>query len=118
MNILNDLSIPYEQDDEDQYIFRGGPKANTWSRAARRQLAKKQKIMEQEYPLFEFQIELAEQGYKEEESCCEITSVWIHGKDRDAFESFWSHVKKRIDESCGLDRGTKTKLSQTTTTTE
>ncbi|KAI7848125.1 hypothetical protein BDC45DRAFT_541341 [Circinella umbellata] len=108
INILNDLTVSYEQDNEDQDIFRGGPKANTWSRAARRQLAKKkQKIIEQEYPLFEFQIELVEK----EKGCCEITSLWIQGNDRDAFESFWNHVKKRIDESCGLDRGTKNKIT-------
>ncbi|KAI9247486.1 hypothetical protein BDA99DRAFT_526016 [Phascolomyces articulosus] len=108
LTILDELNIAYEQDELDDDTFRGGPKANTWSRAARRQLAKKQKIEEQETPLFGFQIELLDQ----ERTHCEITSLWVNGSNRDAFESFWNHIKKRIEEACGLERGTKSKLAK------
>ncbi|KAI8146820.1 hypothetical protein BJV82DRAFT_398662 [Fennellomyces sp. T-0311] len=95
-SILSKLSIAYEHEDD---VFKGDPHANTWSRAARRRLAKSQTIDKQADALFKFHIRLD----SDTEEDCKITSSWVQGEDRNAFESFWSHVKKRIDESCGLN---------------
>lgn len=95
--ILHDLNIQFET--QERAIF-GSPKANTWSRAARRQLKKRQKIEEQEHPLFTFHIEI-----KGTQSGSQLVTTWVRGKDRDIFESFWNHVKKRIEQACGIERG-------------
>ncbi|CEG70069.1 hypothetical protein RMATCC62417_06028 [Rhizopus microsporus] len=96
--ILADLDIHIERQDCQSLI--GTAKRNSWSRAARRQ--KRQKIThEPEKDLFTFEMIL------EPNTVLQIS--WTKGHDRNLFESFWSHVKKRIEEQCGLERGTKNK---------
>ncbi|KAI7887349.1 S-adenosyl-L-methionine dependent methyltransferase [Lichtheimia hyalospora FSU 10163] len=94
--ILSDLRIPFQ----DQPI-RGAPRANTWSRAARRQLKKKQKIQQEDTPLFLFQMTIEDT----QDESCNLTCKWTEGENRDAFESFWNHVKKRVEEACDILRG-------------
>ncbi|KAI9321846.1 hypothetical protein BX666DRAFT_1849921 [Dichotomocladium elegans] len=99
---LVDLEIPYDHDEDDEYTFEAAPKANTWSRAARRQRKKKQKIEERDLPLFSFRLGLEEL----DEGPCRVVCSWLRGDDRDVFESFWGHIRKRLEESCGVYRGT------------
>ncbi|KAI9490516.1 hypothetical protein BDB00DRAFT_837495 [Zychaea mexicana] len=110
--ILQDLNISFEQDGNDPNVITGKPRAITWSRAARRLLNKKQKIEENELPIFEFQFALLEEEEEEEregdkqlDGGCRIASVWLQGDKRTAFESFWFHVERRVQEACGVDRG-------------
>lgn len=95
-SILADLRISFQ----DQPI-RGAPRANTWSRAARRQLKKKQKIQEEDTPLFLFQMTIQDT----KDDGCILTCKWTEGENRDAFESFWNHIKKRVEEACDILRG-------------
>lgn len=94
--ILSDLRISFQEQP-----IRGAPRANTWSRAARRQLKKKQKIQEEDTPLFFFQMEIEDGG----DGGCHLTCKWTKGENRDGFESFWNHVKKRVEEACDILRG-------------
>ncbi|CDH57335.1 duf890 domain-containing protein [Lichtheimia corymbifera JMRC:FSU:9682] len=96
--ILSDLRISFQEQP-----IRGAPRANTWSRAARRQLKKKQKIQEEDTPLFFFQMEIEDGGG--DGGGCNLTCKWTKGENRDAFESFWNHVKKRVEEACDILRG-------------
>jgi hypothetical protein len=103
--ILKDLEIDYEKKQDDETITSTVRK-NTWSRAARRQ--KRQKIIHEEEKredLFTFVLEWIEDSENE----CNLQISWTKGKDRKLFESFWSHVKKRIEEHCGIEKGTKSK---------
>ncbi|KAF7732015.1 hypothetical protein EC973_007120 [Apophysomyces ossiformis] len=98
--ILDDLDIDYTQPND--CTIQGEPQLNTWSRAARRR--KKLKLEnttppEEAEPLFAFCFEL------EEKTGCEVKLSWLSGNDRGVFESFWNHIKKRIQEECGIVRG-------------
>lgn len=98
-DILQDLQIKYQKDESG--VFSGAPLANTWSRAARR---KKQKVIpEQNGPIFRFEIE-CEKGDTDEAS--RLVARWTSSDNRELFMGFWNHVKKRVEEACGLSRGT------------
>ncbi|KAG0174565.1 hypothetical protein DFQ30_003777 [Apophysomyces sp. BC1015] len=99
-DILNDLDITFTERDE--VTVEGEPVSNTWSRAARRQ--KKLKLdsssqLQDTEPLFAFRFEFLETAD------CEIRVSWMRGKDRAIFESFWNHIKKRLEEGCGIIHG-------------
>lgn len=112
--ILDDLDIQYkaETNDVDEIILDCSVEKNTWSRAARRQ-RKRQKLdpsttvaeeqaKEEETPTpFIFSLELS--PGKDLNSYLQI--VWHKGRDRAMFEGFWSHLKKRVEENCGILRG-------------
>ncbi|KAI9260806.1 hypothetical protein BY458DRAFT_439889 [Sporodiniella umbellata] len=102
--ILKDLEINYEKD---RSVIFSTVKKNTWSRAARRQ--KKRKTLTEEISpkdLFSFTIE----DIEEKADCqCTLQISWTKGEDRKVFEGFWSHIKKRVEEQCGLEKGTKSK---------
>ncbi|KAI8885015.1 S-adenosyl-L-methionine dependent methyltransferase [Backusella circina FSU 941] len=111
--ILNDLEIQFEQEKESSIIITGTVLQNTWSRAARRQ-KKRQKLAhnepkqqeqeEKREELFTFEFEIAD--ITERSRCMTaIQGSWLKGKSRDIFEGFWSHFKKRIEQNCGLERG-------------
>ncbi|KAG2234614.1 hypothetical protein INT48_003422 [Thamnidium elegans] len=104
--ILDDLDIEYTLDlADDEITLDCSVGTNTWSRAARRQ--RKRQKLEQPHTQdpFKFQLELS-QG---RESISYLQIVWNQGGDRAMFEGFWSHLKKRVEEKCGLYRGTSFK---------
>lgn len=108
--ILEDLDIEYktEENDIEETIMDCSVDKNTWSRAARRQ-KKRQKLDEpskevktnSENP-FSFTLEFS-QSNTPSKSYLQI--VWHKGGERAMFEGFWSHLKKRVEESCGILRG-------------
>jgi hypothetical protein len=108
--ILDDLEIQYEQEKESSIIITATVFQNTWSRAARRQ-KKRQKLThsttepeKEKEELFTFEFEIID--ITERTRCMTaIQGSWLKGKSRDIFEAFWSHFKKRIEQNCGLERG-------------
>ncbi|KAI9010990.1 hypothetical protein CLU79DRAFT_446415 [Phycomyces nitens] len=95
IDILKDLDIKFSQEDSDQIVIEGSSEANTWSRAARR---KKSYVPLGE--LFVFRCELIST-----QPDTLVKMSWMVGEDRNVFESFWNHLKKRIEEACGIERG-------------
>ncbi|KAI7904854.1 uncharacterized protein BX663DRAFT_431029 [Cokeromyces recurvatus] len=114
-HILDDLEIKYdkiEQDSTKTIILHCNAEKNTWSRAARRQKAKKQKLshyQEEEKekatnsPFFIFKLIISASSQQTESN---FQIVWIEGGHKAQFEGFWSHLKKRIEEHCGIHKGT------------
>lgn len=116
-DILEDLDIQYKIEQEDkneEVIMNCSVEKNTWSRAARRQ-KKRQKLNPQEEENnrsekdvksndkpFTFALEFS-QSNNTSQSYLQIT--WQKGGDRSMFEGFWSHLKKRVEENCGILRG-------------
>lgn len=115
--ILQDLEINYstnENDTEEVIVSCNAPR-NTWSRAARRQ-RKRQKVQKEDTvdPTAKTKEEKGEEPFvfRLDLSCSLSKSstwyqiVWLSGGNRQQFEGFWSHLKKRIEEQCGIHRGT------------
>lgn len=105
-SILDDLDIRYTlstQDKDREIILDCSVDKNTWSRAARRQ-RKRQKIEVEEKSEnpFLFSLELSPSSSS---SLSYLQLNWHKGGDRPMFEGFWSHLKKRIEENCGIYRG-------------
>ncbi|KAI8643636.1 hypothetical protein BD408DRAFT_385291 [Parasitella parasitica] len=108
-DILQDLKIDYstEQDKTQETILSCNALRNNWSRAARRQ-KKRQKLQKTDsIPLtteepFLFRLELSCSRSK---SSTWYQIVWLSGGNKQHFEGFWSHLKKRIEEKCGILRG-------------
>jgi hypothetical protein len=110
--ILDDLEIEYSVDDSDMTDITVSchSRRNTWSRSARR-LKKRQKlekepvvvaaIADQELFKFDLQISASRSG-----SNTYLLIKWLEGGTKTSFEGFWSHFKKRIEEQCGIQRGT------------
>lgn len=105
--ILDDLDIEHKSftDKDDEIIIDCSVDKNTWSRAARRQ-RKRQKLEQDqeersENP-FQFTLELSP---SRSTPVSYLQIVWVKGGDRPMFEGFWSHLKKRIEENCGIYRG-------------
>lgn len=102
-SILDDLDIQYKvlAEDDEEIILDCSVDKNTWSRAARRQ-RKRQKVEEEksENP-FQFTLELSSSQF----ATSYLQIIWLKGGDRPMFEGFWSHLKKRIEENCGIYRG-------------
>ncbi|CEP18027.1 hypothetical protein [Parasitella parasitica] len=107
--ILQDLEIDYsiEEDDAQETILSCNTSRNTWSRATRRQ-KKRQKLQKTESITttiedpFLFRLELSCSRSK---SSTWYQIVWLSGANKLLFEGFWSHLKKRIEERCGILRG-------------
>lgn len=101
--ILQDLDIDHTLDvTEDEILYECSVNTNTWSRAARRQ--RKRQKLEETHTLdpFKFTLEISQDA----PSISYLHIAWNRGGDRAMFESFWFHLKKRVEENCGLDRGT------------
>ncbi|KAI9365867.1 hypothetical protein BD770DRAFT_423739 [Pilaira anomala] len=101
--ILQDLDIDHTLDvTEDEILYECSVNTNTWSRAARRQ--RKRQKLEETHTLdpFKFTLEISQDA----PSISYLHIAWNQGGDRAMFESFWFHLKKRVEENCGLDRGT------------
>lgn len=77
--VLKDLEMPGRE---------GEATVNTWSRAARRG-GKRQKTQ------FGYRFDIQD----------DVLSATLTSGERSAFESFWNHVKKRVEELCGIKRG-------------
>jgi len=103
--ILMDLEVEHTEKEEGEWTITGNVYANTWSRSARRKRRRTETSIEDKKLLFtfEFIIYSTVQGH-----CC-VQINWLKGIDRSSFEGFWSHVKKRLEEQCGIVRGSQYK---------
>ncbi|KAI8064564.1 hypothetical protein BC940DRAFT_276770 [Gongronella butleri] len=96
------------------------PTKNTWARAARR-LLKRQRVAAKDdpsqqgepsdsttalasLPSISLAVELTLMARKHD-SHCTLQASWLHGQDRDVFESFWNHLKKRMEDAAGIGQG-------------
>ncbi|KAG1109531.1 hypothetical protein G6F42_015626 [Rhizopus arrhizus] len=112
-DILQDLEIDcsVEEDEVDEIVLHCNAPRNTWSRAARRQ--KKRQKLQKEDPTdtktttneepFQFRLDLSSSRSK---ASTWYQIVWLSGGNKQQFEGFWSHLKKRVEEQCGIHRGT------------
>ncbi|CAG8607087.1 7142_t:CDS:1, partial [Acaulospora colombiana] len=107
--LFDELEI-YWQWNEETGIFSGNAKVNTWSRAARRQRLMKSECQAElptttlatnEEPLFEFACHL--ELCNNDTNATKLTISWTSGKDRGIFESFYGHVKKRLEQEFDMD---------------
>ncbi|OAX37931.1 S-adenosyl-L-methionine dependent methyltransferase [Rhizopogon vinicolor AM-OR11-026] len=67
-------------------------RGNTWSRAARRKRLPAAVSADQEPPVLRCSIECCSKV----DTPCEIIFTWLEGKDRSVFESFTSHVSRKV----------------------
>ncbi|KAJ8591203.1 S-adenosyl-L-methionine dependent methyltransferase [Rhizopogon salebrosus TDB-379] len=67
-------------------------RGNTWSRAARRRGLPAAVSADQEPPVLRCSIECLSKV----DTPCEIVFTWLEGKDRSVFESFTSHVSRKV----------------------
>ncbi|CAG8745541.1 18001_t:CDS:1, partial [Racocetra fulgida] len=94
---------------EDSYTFIGSTNINTWSRAARRQKSKTDCQIEPstivststDESLFEFTCNI--EPWSVNTNTSKITFSWTNGKDRSIFESFYAHVKKKLEQEFSTD---------------
>lgn len=108
LGILNDL-------DASQLAVKincisGSMVSNTWSRKARRQRAQNANSAKEEGKaaaklsseiLFTFKFDIQEV----DEDNVNVIATWTKGKQREVFESFWNHVKKRMLQDFGILQG-------------
>ncbi|KAI8093706.1 S-adenosyl-L-methionine dependent methyltransferase [Halteromyces radiatus] len=107
--ILTDLDIPIPSSTSDNTL-RISPPTNTWSRAARR-LRKRQKHEQQQentstpsnLPSLSLMMECSLLAHGDTQ--CQLRLSWLKGDDRAVFESFWNHVKKRMEQEAGIYTG-------------
>jgi hypothetical protein len=107
-HLFNELKI-VGQWNEEANTFYGSAQVNTWSRSARR--AKFSKVDVQETPipwkasggedLFEFTCSF--QPWNVSTHNTRLTVSWTNGKDRNIFESFYLHIKKRLEQEFSSD---------------
>ena len=94
---------------EETNVFYGSSKVNTWSRAARRAKLSKSKVQEtpitwkasEDEKLFEFTSNL--EPLDASSNNTKVTISWTNGKDRNIFESFYLHIKKRLEQEFPSD---------------
>ncbi|KAF0386743.1 S-adenosyl-L-methionine dependent methyltransferase [Gigaspora margarita] len=95
---------------EDSYTFSGSANINTWSRAARRQRLMKADCQTEsptnvatstDEPLFEFTCNF--EPWNTSVNTTKVTVSWTNGKDRSIFESFYVHVKKKLEQEFSND---------------
>ncbi|CAG8704735.1 15903_t:CDS:1, partial [Dentiscutata heterogama] len=95
---------------EDSYTFSGGANINTWSRAARRQRMMKTDCQTEssttvttstDESLFEFTCNF--EPWNTSINTTKVTISWTNGKDRSIFESFYGHVKKKLEQEFSTD---------------
>ncbi|GBB93819.1 hypothetical protein RclHR1_22370002 [Rhizophagus clarus] len=85
--------------DEEVNTFYGSAQINTWSRAARRAKSKSEsqktpiKRKAGDEDLFEFSCNLEPLDVS-----TRVIVSWTNGKDRNIFESFYLHIKKRLEQ--------------------
>ncbi|KAI8578277.1 hypothetical protein K450DRAFT_301279 [Umbelopsis ramanniana AG] len=110
LEILNDLNA--SQLAVTSECISGSMVSNTWSRKARRQRAhnanatKKDDIAEVSAEiLFTFKFDIQEV----DRDNTNVIATWTKGKQREVFESFWNHVKKRILQDFGIVQGDRYK---------
>lgn len=68
--------------------------SNTWSRAARRKRLPATVSADQESPVLRCSIDC--RSMVASGTFCEIVFTWLEGKDRSIFESFTSHVNRKV----------------------
>ncbi|SAL97047.1 hypothetical protein [Absidia glauca] len=106
--ILADLDISLPDNSSDDDVIQLSPTQNTWSRAARR-LRKRQKQDEtgtDQQPLpHDLVLTLECALVSSSSTSCTLQTSWLHGDDRSVFESFWNHVKKRMEQEAGIFTG-------------
>ncbi|CAG8509194.1 1874_t:CDS:10 [Acaulospora morrowiae] len=107
--LFDELEISWQWNEE-TVVFSGSAKVNTWSRAARRQrLMKAERQIEQpvevvssnDEPLFDFSCHL--EPWNNSNDATKMTVSWTNGKDRGIFESFYGHIKKRLEQELASD---------------
>lgn len=103
--ILADLDISLPDNSTDDDVIQLSPTQNTWSRAARR-LRKRQKQNESgsDQPR-DLVLTLECALHASSSTSCTLQTSWLHGDDRSVFESFWNHVKKRMEQEAGILTG-------------
>ncbi|RIA92013.1 hypothetical protein C1645_821261 [Glomus cerebriforme] len=91
--------------EKESNTFHGSAQINTWSRSARRAKSKsdvqKTPIMRKApegEDLFEFACNLEPLDLS-----TRVTVSWTNGKDRNIFESFYLHIKKRLEQEFSVD---------------
>ncbi|KAG2175453.1 hypothetical protein INT43_001100 [Umbelopsis isabellina] len=102
--MLNDLDAAIISLNGNQ--IAGSMYSNTWSRKARRQKAQNVKIettKAETEALFDFKLTFD----RIDDEKTKVTATWTKGKDRSIFESFWNHIKKRIEQVFGIVHGDK-----------
>jgi len=73
-------------------------RSNTWSRAARRGKLPEIVCAGQELPVLRCSVECRERSsfHTSNDIACELLFTWVEGKDRLIFESFASHVSRKV----------------------
>lgn len=73
-------------------------RSNTWSRAARRGKLPEIVCAGQELPVLRCSVECRERSsfHTSNDNACELLFTWVEGKDRLVFESFASHVSRKV----------------------
>lgn len=102
--MLNDLDAANISSNNNQ--ITGSMYSNTWSRKARRQKAQNVKIettKTESESLFDFRLTFN----RIDDEHSKVTATWTKGKDRSIFESFWNHIRKRIEQVFGIVHGDK-----------
>ncbi|CAO3661544.1 unnamed protein product [Umbelopsis ramanniana] len=112
LRILNDLDA--SELAATLNCISGSMALNTWSRKARRQRAQNANSAKEEEKsaaklsteiLFTFKFDIQEV----DEDNTNVIATWTKGKQREVFESFWNHVKKRMLQDFGIIQGDKYK---------
>jgi hypothetical protein len=104
--ILADLDISLPNNSSD--VIQLSPTQNTWSRAARRlrKRQKQEKSGTDQQPLpHDLVLTLECALIFSSSTSCTLQTSWLHGDDRSVFESFWNHVKKRMEQEAGIFTG-------------
>ncbi|KAG1859714.1 S-adenosyl-L-methionine dependent methyltransferase [Suillus subluteus] len=72
-------------------------RSNAWSRAARRGKLPETVHADQELPVLRCSVECrGRSSYTSSDIACELLFTWVEGKDRLVFESFASHVSRKV----------------------
>ncbi|KAG2076730.1 hypothetical protein BDR04DRAFT_620493 [Suillus decipiens] len=72
-------------------------RGNTWSRAARRGKLPETVCVDRELPALRCSVECRERlSYTSSNTGCELLFTWVEGNDRLIFESFTSHVSRKV----------------------
>ncbi|CAG8594466.1 5015_t:CDS:10 [Paraglomus occultum] len=115
-SILTEAHVTYQRDSDsvveesndsgdDNILCSGAVFVETWSRKARRKIAAGEDItldIETDQPLFKYAIRLEksieESTEAQGEMKTKLTVSWVWGDNRNIFESFYLHLKRRLDE--------------------
>jgi hypothetical protein len=110
LGILNDLDA--SQLSVTSECISGSMVSNTWSRKARRQRAQNANTTKEDGTaevsaeiLFTFRFDIQDV----DRDNTNVIATWTKGKQREVFESFWNHVKKRMLQDFGIIHGDRYK---------